>query len=522
MARATAPATILVVGHPGTSMAAVVDADPDIHLVGDIDTAVDLVSGDDAPQLVVLVAGTDRPLAWVRRLRAADRRVGIALTVPTAEVEETRQRLSFAPELGAVAVVGGDQDPELLGVELRSAAERISQQRQLRRTLDAMNRGLASSAASGPAAPAPSVSERYLAALTRHLPEGVVSVDGNGRVVTMNPSATDVLGVSLEAAEGRVLLDLLDSEDQAAVGEVLDRAAGGRVAELDDLVVRHPAGHRLLVNVTAAPVSDERDRVVGIVLLVRDVTDDRRTEERLRELQKAESLATLAGGVAHDFNNLLVSVQSWAGMAAEDVSDSEMVTTALEHIQRASRRAAELARSMLAYAGRGTFELEPTDLNDVVREMSGLLKAAISRKTEVVIEPTRPLPTVLVDATQVRQVVMNLVTNAAEAIGDRPGSIHLRTSSVELPAVHEDASDGDSLPPGAYVVIEVEDTGSGMDGSTMSRIFDPFFTTKFTGRGLGLAASSGIVRAHGGAIRVESRPGEGSVFRVFLPTEEDV
>lgn len=513
--------TILVVGPASGSLAEVARSVQDVELVADLDAALSRLAPDGpGAELVVLAAGTDRPLSAARRLRAADGWIGVALAVPAGEVETVRQRLALAPELAGVRVLGDDMAPAALTDDLHATATRVHEQRRVRHALDVMNRDLGTAPSPGATDPTPTVSERYLAALTRHLPEGVVSVDVGGRVVTMNPSAAEVFGVTLDEAERRPLTDLLVGDEPDAVHALVESAAGGRTAEHDDLPIRRLDGEPLTVSLTAAPVTDDAGQVVGIVLLVRDVTADRRTEERLRELQKAESLATLAGGVAHDFNNLLVSVQSWAGMAAEDVTDGELVTTALEHIRRASRRAAELARSMLAYAGRGTFELEPTDLNDVVGEMSGLLKAAISRKTEVVFELTRPLPPVLADATQVRQVVMNLVTNAAEAIGDEPGSIRIRTAVVMAPA--GDAGTPEERPvlhPGTYVLVEVEDTGAGMDEATRSRIFDPFFTTKFTGRGLGLAASHGIVRAHGGDIEVSSEVGGGSVFRVLLPAE---
>ncbi|MBW3619761.1 MAG: PAS domain-containing protein [Actinobacteria bacterium] len=516
-----APTTpILVLGAPRGTLAAVADTAPDVELLPDLGAVLARLSATaSSVQLVVLAGGLERPLAAARRIREVDASIGLALAVPRAELTATRGRLGLAPELAGALVVGDDGAEDELTAELRGAADQVVQQRQLRRALDAMNRGLGAAPDPEDTPAAPSVSERYLAALTRHLPEGVVSVDASGDVVTMNPSATAVLGVAREDGEGHPLASLLITEEPDLVASLLAGAAAGGTAERAAVPARRPDGERVLLDLTAAPVTDGRGRVAGTVFLLRDVTEERRTEERLRQLQKAESLATLAGGVAHDFNNLLVSVRSWADMAAEDVTDAELVTTALTHIGRASRRAAELARSMLAYAGHGTFELEPTDLNEVVEEMAGLLTAAISRKTDVALDLTRPLPTVLADATQVRQVVMNLVTNASEAIGDEAGSITVRTASVTIAADRAGGDDEPVLGPGTYVLVEVRDSGIGMDEDTISRVFDPFFTTKFTGRGLGLAASHGIVRAHGGDIEVASRPGRGADFRVLLPAE---
>jgi CheY-like chemotaxis protein len=190
----------------------------------------------------------------------------------------------------------------------------------------------------------------------------------------------------------------------------------------------------------------------------------------------------------------------------------------LQRIEKAAARASDLARQMLAYSGKGTFVIESIDLNRLVEEMGHMLEVSISKHAVLRYNLTRPLPGVAADATQLRQVVMNLVINASEAIGDQSGVIAISTGCVDSTETSlQNYWLTDPLPHGLYVFLEVADTGCGMDKETMARIFDPFFTTKFTGRGLGMAAVLGIVRSHKGAIRVYSEAGRGSTFKILLP-----
>ncbi len=247
--------------------------------------------------------------------------------------------------------------------------------------------------------------------------------------------------------------------------------------------------------------------------------EQRRLERQFQQAQKLDSLGVLAGGIAHDFNNLLVGILGNAGLALADVAANSPLRPTLESIETAALRAADLTRQMLAYSGRGRFVVGPVDLSALVREMSSLLQSVISKKAEVHIDCPAGLPPVEGDATQMRQVVMNLITNASDALGERSGSITLHTGMVHrtraaLAATFVD----DQLPEGDYAALEVTDTGSGMNAETRSRIFDPFFTTKFTGRGLGMAAVLGIVRGHHGAIDVRSEEGRGTTVTVVFPT----
>jgi len=247
----------------------------------------------------------------------------------------------------------------------------------------------------------------------------------------------------------------------------------------------------------------------------------RQLEAKIEQAQKLESLGILAGGIAHDFNNLLMVMLGNADLALRDLSEVAPARPSVDEIKTAAVRASELTKQMLAYAGKGRFVVEALDLNELIEEMGHLLGVSISKKVVLRYEFADNLPAVEADATQMRQVVMNLITNASEAIGDRSGAISIATGVMEAGREYLGGTYLDEdLPEGYYVFMEVADTGCGMDEKTRSKVFDPFFSTKFTGRGLGLAAVLGIVRGHGGAIKVYSELGKGTTFKVLLPCSE--
>ena len=263
----------------------------------------------------------------------------------------------------------------------------------------------------------------------------------------------------------------------------------------------------------------EGKRGLGIVAV--ETTEIRLAEDRLRSAQKLESLGLLAGGVAHDFNNLLVGVIGNASLAQQMLAADHPANEWVHGILRVGEQAAHLTRQMLAYSGKGKFVVEPLDLSRLVRDISDLIRPSISKKVALHLELEPDLPRVEADRGQVQQVLMNLAINASEAIGSHDGLIIIRTGAEHVDAgylrMHPEAGD---LAPGQYTVLEVSDTGCGMDSATRAKIFDPFFSTKFTGRGLGLAAVAGIVRGHKGAIIVRSEPGKGSCFTVLFPASE--
>ncbi len=255
---------------------------------------------------------------------------------------------------------------------------------------------------------------------------------------------------------------------------------------------------------------------IGLSVYFRDVRERRQMDEKLRETAKLESLGVMAGGIAHDFNNLLTGILGNASLLTElpDPLDRELA----QDIVKASERAADLTRQMLAYSGKGKFLIQEIDLSSQVRDILRLIKPMVDRRAEIQLALAEKLPCVEADQGQIQQLVMNLVINAAESLQGKPGSVTITTNAVNLD--NEAASrllGAQDLLPGLYACLQVEDTGCGMDEATRAKIFDPFFTTKFTGRGLGLAAVSGIVRGHKGAIRVNSTLGKGTTFRVWLP-----
>ena len=262
------------------------------------------------------------------------------------------------------------------------------------------------------------------------------------------------------------------------------------------------------------------DRATGRRGVVVDITARMQAEEALRQSQKLESLGVLAGGIAHDFNNLLTTILGNGEMLGPYLTGPAAAGRKhLDKIERTTRRLAELTRQMLAYSGRGQFTLAEVDLNAVITEMTELLAVSTSKNVRVVYRLDPHLPLMEVDAAQIRQVVLNLLTNAAEAIGEHArGEVVISTEAETLDAAHaEELFAGQEVEAGDYVRLEVADTGCGMSPETLSKIFDPFFTTKFTGRGLGLAALRGIVRRHHGGIRIFSRLGEGTVFSLLFP-----
>jgi len=287
-----------------------------------------------------------------------------------------------------------------------------------------------------------------------------------------------------------------------ASNEQLERRVAERTTELES------ANKALQAEIIERELAEEERRKVQVKLL---------------HAQKLESLGVLSGGIAHDFNNLLVGILGNAGLALLELPPDSPARATLNDIETAALRAAELTRQLLAYAGKGQFVVGPVNLSLLVEEMANLLATAVSKNARLDLQLEGAIPPVEADATQLRQVVMNLITNASEAIGTASGTITVRTGMMDADrAWLADAQLGAGLPAGPYAFVEVQDDGHGMHPATQARIFDPFFTTKFTGRGLGLAAVLGIVRAHHGAIRVTSAPGRGTTIRIVFPAGGEV
>jgi PAS domain S-box-containing protein len=274
---------------------------------------------------------------------------------------------------------------------------------------------------------------------------------------------------------------------------------------------------------------DEAGAIIGVLSSGEDITIRRRSELERSELerqllhtQKLESLGVMAGGIAHDFNNLLMAIGGNLELARYALHANDSPDKFIDNAFLASQRAGDLTRQMLAYSGKGGYSVKLIDLNQLVMENAGLLKASIAKGVTMVTRLGRELPSLQADPGQMQQVIMNLITNAAEAIAEGPGEgvgeITIATGIVTLDASDLWKSRLEEKPkPGDYISIEVTDSGCGMDREIQRRLFDPFFTTKFTGRGLGLSAVLGIIRGHNGAIFVDSVPGQGTSFTVLFP-----
>ena len=368
--------------------------------------------------------------------------------------------------------------------------------------------------------------ERYRT-LVQNIDHGITLVDPQYRILMANaaharlrrePAAEFVGRHCYSAVHGR------DSVCPDCPGAVA--LATGKKASVEKTVAR-PEGP-LSVRVQAFPVLGPDGAAQAFIELVENTTEARKAEaerkqleERILQAQKLESLGILAGGIAHDFNNLLMGILGNTDLALAKTTPESPARPFLKSVDKAAQRAADLTNQMLAYSGKGRFVVEPIDLSRVVEEIGHLLGTVVSKRATIRYRLSPTLPPVEADATQIRQVVMNLITNASDALGDNEGVITVTTGVTDADSAYlESVFLNEALPAGRYVHLDVSDTGAGMDNATQARIFDPFFTTKHTGRGLGLAAVLGIIRGHRGAIKIYSEPGQGTTIKMLLPALE--
>jgi two-component system cell cycle sensor histidine kinase/response regulator CckA len=368
--------------------------------------------------------------------------------------------------------------------------------------------------------------ERYRD-LVETIEDWIWEVDAAGRYTYVSPRVTDILGYRPDELLGKKPFHLMPPKEAETVSRVFNNlvSAKRRIVGLEN-VNTHKDGHEVVLETSGVPFLDAHGKLLGYRGVDRDVTERKRAEEERRRLeaqlhhaQKLESLGVLAGGIAHDFNNILVAILGNADLALSEVGPRSQLRDNLVGIAEAAKRAAELCKQMLAYAGKERFVVEPVNLSDVVSEMTHILEVSISKKAILRYSFATDLPAIEADAAQLHQVVMNLITNASDALGEERGVIAISTGCIYCDREYLfEAGGSQDMAEGTYVYLEVTDSGIGMDESTRERIFEPFFTTKFSGRGLGLASTLGIVQGHRGALKVTSEPGRGSTFRVLFPT----
>lgn len=345
-------------------------------------------------------------------------------------------------------------------------------------------------------------------------PDPTIVVDGDGSIVFANSKAS---------AFGYDNVELRHERIAALLPEFAQLSLASATSQELETFGRRRDGAEFPAEVSVSPIDTDAGRLVAVA--IRDSSHRKEVEERERQLeaklqhaQKLESLGVLAGGIAHDFNNFLTGVLGNAEVALMKLSAESPGRAELQNVIAATLRASDLTQQMLAYAGKGKFVIEPLDLSKLVEEIGHLVDASISKSVDVEYRLADRLPAVDADASQIQQIIMNLIINAAEAIGDRTGVVTVTTSAIDVDGSYlAEAYFDDDLATGRYVCLEVADTGCGMDDATRQRIFDPFFSTKFAGRGLGLAAVLGIIRGHHGTLEVYSEPDAGSVFKVLLP-----
>jgi PAS domain S-box-containing protein len=362
-------------------------------------------------------------------------------------------------------------------------------------------------------------------------PDDITITDLEGRILMISPAAFSIFAVEpAEGYLGRPITEYIVPEDRArARAQIAQKLQGVKTGPTEYGGLRRD-GSIFDIEVNSEFIRDAEGTATGMVVIVRDITTRKRVEaerEALeiqnRQLQKAESLGRMGGAIAHHFNNQLQTVMMTLELAAFEVEGRSEAVESLTTAMQATRKAAEMSRLMLTYLGQTGTEPKRIDLSEVCRQGLALLHSIIPKQAILQSTLPTPGPTILADPNQIRHVLANLVTNAWEAGGEEGNTIHVMVKTVpaaEIPEARRFPIDC-HLQDTIYACLEVADSGCGISSPDIEKIFDPFYSSKFPGRGMGLAVALGIVRAHDGAITVESKPGRGSAFRVFLPVVVD-
>jgi PAS domain S-box-containing protein len=443
-------------------------------------------------------------LAWIIR-----KQLGRHVVAPLAQLRQ-----------GTAALTAGDFSQGGILAEIPAAFAEI---RELAADFQHMSQALQARQA------ALQRSEERYRSLFDGVPVGVYRTTPAGQFLDTNPALVDMLGYpNQESLRALNAADLYaDPDDRKHWQAVIERE--GIVRDFEARLRRFD-GTIIWVNNAGRVVRADKGEVLYCEASMADITERKRAEEeklemerRLLHAQKLESLGVLAGGIAHDFNNLLHAVLGNLDLALLPLPPSSPAYTHIQAAMSASRRAADLTRQMLAYSGKGRFVVNELNLSELVQENVHLLEAAISRTVTLDLRLGKDLPPIVVDAGQIQQVIMNLITNASEAMAEKAGVVAISTGMQDCDEgdLYQSRMKGEPAA-GRFVYLEVSDTGCGMNEETQARLFDPFFTTKFSGRGLGMSAVLGIVRGHKGAILVDSKVDRGTTIRVLFPVSERV
>jgi PAS domain S-box-containing protein len=348
-------------------------------------------------------------------------------------------------------------------------------------------------------------------------PLGLALVRMDFHFLKVNRALCEMVGYTEEELLQKSFADITHSDDLRADVELAERIFRGDIPfyKLQKRYLKK-SGEIIWINLTASVIRDRQGQPTHGLAMIEDITEAKRAQEEALARQKLESVGVLAGGIAHDFNNLLGGILASTELALTECAEGSAVEEELQRIKTSSVRGAEIVRELMIYGGEESPNPELVDMSALVNEMLQLLKVSISKHAILKIELGQDLPSVQANPAQIRQVVMNLVTNASEALGERSGEIRVASGTVKI-GPGSPAPGGIDLAEGDYLRLEIFDTGRGMTPEVRARIFDPFFSTKRAGRGLGLSAVQGIIRSHGGTISVESAPGQGSRFEILLP-----
>jgi PAS domain S-box-containing protein len=369
-------------------------------------------------------------------------------------------------------------------------------------------------------------------AIFNDVPEAMILADHERRIFLCNPGFTNTFGYKPEEVVGKKTVVLYESEEEyAQQGRIRFNLSAEEKLKPYLVNYKRKDGTIFPGETIGTIILDPNGKPLGFLGLMRDITWRKKIEKerfelekQLQHTQKLESLGVLTGGIAHDFNNILMAIKGNTELALATIKPGSPEYENISNIEKGVNQATDLVNQMLSYSGKGKFVTQSIHLNVLVKEMSQLLKISISKKVSILHHFTDNLPYFTGDTSQIRQIIMNLITNANEAIGSAEGEIKISTGMVNCNRLFL-AEVIDKLgvliekpfPTGLYVYLEVNDTGCGMDDDTLARIFDPFFTTKFTGRGLGMAAVQGIIKSHGGFYQVKSIEGKGTHFKIYFP-----